>query len=237
GLILVTGPTGSGKTTTLAAMLEHINQTRAEHILTIEDPIEFVYRDMRASITQRELGADAVSLYDALYAGLRQDPDVIVVGEMRDYETMRVALTAAETGHLVLSTLHTTDARGTIERILDMVPPEAQNQTRIQLATSLVGVVTQQLVARADKKGCVLAAEVLVNSPAIESLILENQVERLQDMIATSNDYYQMRTMNQALLQLCQEGVITKAEALKCSTQPGELNQLLSGIVRDQGSS
>jgi twitching motility protein PilT len=233
GILLVTGGTGSGKSTTLAAIVQHLNETQPIHILTIEDPIEFVYRDIRASVTQRELGADALSLHEALYAGLRQDPDVVVVGEMRDYETMRVALTAAETGHLVLSTLHTADARGTIERILDMVPGAAQNQIRIQLANCLVGVVSQQLVMRSDKKGRVLAAEVMVNSPGMEELILKNEGEKIHDLIASSNHYYQMQTMNQALLRLCEAGTVSHAEAIKCSPEPGELTQLLSGIVRD----
>jgi twitching motility protein PilT len=233
GILLITGGTGSGKSTTLAAAVQHLNETQPIHILTIEDPIEFVYRDMRASVTQRELGTDALSLHEALYAGLRQDPDVVVVGEMRDYETMRVALTAAETGHLVLSTLHTSDARGTIERILDMVPAAAQNQIRIQLANSLIGVFSQQLVMRADKKGRVLAAEVLVNSPAMENLIHKNEVEQIRELIANSNHYYQMQTMNQALLKLCESGVVSQSEASKCSPEPDELNQMLSGIVRD----
>jgi twitching motility protein PilT len=233
GILLVTGSTGAGKSTTLAALIQYLNEHHPIHILTIEDPIEFVYRDLKASVTQRELGTDAISTHDALSAGLRQDPDVVVVGEMRDPDTMRVALTAAETGHLVLSTLHTVDAKGTIERILDMVPPAAQNQMRIQLASTLVGVISQQLVMRADKKGRILAAEVMVNSPAIEAAIMENQVERIPELISSSNHYYQMQSMDQSLLKLCQSGVITPTEAIKASSRPAELTQLLSGIVRD----
>ncbi len=233
GLILVTGATGAGKSTTLAALVNYLNETQPIHILTIEDPIEFVYRDQKASVTQREVGTDTMSLHEALHAGLRQDPDVVVLGEMRDYETMKVAMTAAETGHLVLSTLHTVDARGTVERILDMVPSGAQNQMRLQLASSLVAVVSQQLVPRADRKGRALAAEVLVNSPAIENLIANNQVDRIAELIASSTDYYQMQTMNQALLKLTESGVITAADAIKASSHPGELTQLLSGIVRE----
>jgi twitching motility protein PilT len=232
GIVLITGATGMGKSTTLAAAVQYLNETQPIHVITIEDPIEFVYRDVRASVTQRELGTDALSLHEALYAGLRQDPDVVVVGEMRDYETMRVALTAAETGHLVLSTLHTMDARGTIERIIDMVPAAAQNQIRIQLASTLVGVVSQQLVVRADKKGRALAAEVMVNSPAIEEAILTNDLNRVSELISTSSHYYQMQTMDQALFKLCQAQIITPAEAIKSSASPGELTQLLSGIVR-----
>jgi len=233
GLILVTGSTGMGKSTTMAALIEHLNQTQPLHILTIEDPIEFVYQDKKSTISQREVGTDTLSLHGALVAGLRQDPDVIVVGEMRDPETVRLALNAAETGHLVLSTLHTSDAKGTIERILDMVHVSAQNHTRVQLSNCLVGLVSQTLLPRADKKGRVLAAEVLVNSPAMASVIAENRLDQISELIASSSDYYQMQTLNKALHRLVRSGAITATEALGVSPRPGELEQLLAGIVRD----
>jgi twitching motility protein PilT len=233
GLLLVTGPTGSGKSTTLAAMIQEMNETQPIHILMIEDPIEYVFKDIKASVTQREVGSDTRSVEEALYAGLRQDPDVIVVGEMRDYETIRVAMTAAETGHLVLSTLHTPDAKGSIERILDVVPPDSQNQVRLQLADCLVGVVAQKLVLRADGKGRTLAAEVLVKSPAIQTAIADNQLDLIHDLMASSNDYYQMQTFNQALQRLVEAGTITMSEAKSASPRPEELEQLFSGIVRE----
>ncbi|NDD90994.1 PilT/PilU family type 4a pilus ATPase, partial [bacterium] len=233
GILLLVGPTGSGKSTTMASLVQHLNETQAIHIITIEDPIEFVFQDLRASVTQREVGSDARSTQEALRACLRQDPDVIVVGEMRDYDTIRVALTAAETGHLVLSTLHASSAAGAIERILDVVPGEAQNQVRVQLASSLVGVVAQQLVPRHSGEGRVLAAEVMVNSPAIQDAIAENALDRIPELMANSNDYYQMQTLNQALLKLVGSGAITLDEARKISPRPEELDQSLSGIVRD----
>lgn len=232
GLLLVTGATGAGKSSTLAATIQYLNENFPIHVLTIEDPIEFVFRDLKASVTQREVGADTHSIGEALHAGLRQDPDVIVVGEMRDYETIRVALTAAETGHLVLSTLHTPDVRGAIERILDVVPAESQNQVRVQLAESLVGVVSQQLISRAGGAGRVLAAEVMVGSPAIQEAISENSLDRIAQLVATSNDYYGMQTMNQSLQRLVEAGQITPADALRASPRPEELEQVLSGIVR-----
>jgi twitching motility protein PilT len=233
GLLLITGPTGSGKSTTLAALVQHLNETQPIHILSIEDPIEFVFRDLKASVTQREVGSDTRSIEEGLHAGLRQDPDVIVVGEMRDYETIRVALTAAETGHLVMSTLHTPDAKGAIERILDVVPPQIQNQVRMQLSTCLVGVIAQQLLSRSGGDGRVLAAEVMVNSPAIASAIAENELDRISALMESSNDYYQMQTLNQSLRQLVESGSITLKEAIRISPRPEELKQLLSGIVRD----
>jgi len=233
GLLLVTGPTGAGKSTTLAALIQYLNETQSIHILTIEDPIEYVFRDQKASITQREVGSDTHDARAALHAGLRQDPDVIVLGEMRDYETIRVALTAAETGHLVISTMHTVDARGSVERILDVIPPEAQNQVRLQLSTALVGVVSQQLLPRSDGKGRVLASEVMVNSPAVAAAISENRLLQLPELMASSNDYYQMKTFNQSLRELIEVKMVTAAEALKISPHPDDLQQLLAGIVRE----
>lgn len=233
GLILITGSTGSGKSTTLASMIQHLNETQHIHILTIEDPIEFIYQDSKAAISQREIGSDAANLKDAIRAGLRQDPDVIVIGEMRDAETIEVALTAAETGHLVISTLHTNDAKSSISRILDIFKGESQNQVRIQLAATLVGITSQQLILSTDKKSRVVACEVLVKSPAIESYILKNEMERIQEAISSSQSYYHMQTMNQALEKLVQEGKITLEEALKNSRNPDDLKLRLSGIHRE----
>jgi len=230
GLILITGPTGTGKSTTMAAMVRYINEHRPVHVLTIEDPIEFVHRDIKASITQRELGTDCHSMSDALYAGLRQDPDVIMVGELRDPTTIQVALTAAETGHLVLSTLHTKNAVSTVERILDVFPGDQQNQVRIQLANTLVGVVSQTLLMRADGSGRIAAAEVMINSPAIQKYINDGDIQRIPQAMAQSNSYYKMQTLNQNLEGLVKEQVITIDEALKISANPSDLKMRISGL-------
>jgi twitching motility protein PilT len=235
GLLLVTGPTGSGKSTTLASLVQHLNETKPIHILTIEDPIEYVFQDNKASITQREVGKDVRSGQEALYSGLRQDPDVIIVGEMRDYEMIRLVMTAAETGHLVMSTLHTQDARGAVERILDVAPAGIRNQLRIQLSNALVGVVAQQLLVKSDGSGRVLAAEVMVNSPSIQESIAEDKLERIPELISSSTDYYEMQTMNQSLLRLFHAGLITLQEALSVSPRPEELQQEVAGIVREAG--
>ena len=235
GLILVTGATGSGKSTTLAGMINYINENQHAHILAIEDPIEFIYRDMKSTISQREVGSDVHTLHDGLISGLRQDPDVIMIGELRDKEMIQNALTAAETGHLVLTTLHTNDAKSTIDRIIDVFPAEAKNQVRIQLAASLVAVISQQLVARADGTGRVVACEIMVKSPAIESYILRGELERIPETIAASQSYYKMQSMNQALEKLVSTGVITADEALRCSNNPDDLKLLLSGVTREQG--
>ncbi|MEK6579840.1 MAG: PilT/PilU family type 4a pilus ATPase [Bdellovibrionota bacterium] len=235
GLFLITGSTGSGKSTTLAGLIQYLNETSHVHVLSLEDPIEFVYRDMKASITQREVGSDINNIRDGLYAGLRQDPDVVVIGEMRDYETIQLALTAAETGRLVLATLHTNDAKSSIDRIMDVFPPEAKNQIRIQLASTLIGVMSQQLLVRADGTGRVPACEVMIKSPAIESFILKNETNRIQEAIANSNNYYKMQSMSQGLEKLVLSGIITADEAVKASSNPDDLKLRLSGIVRDQG--
>lgn len=235
GLLLVTGATGSGKSTTLAAIVQYINENNPVHVLSIEDPIEFVHNDRKASITQREIGSDALSTREALIAGLRQDPDVIVIGEMREIETIQAAVTAAETGHLVISTLHTNDAKSTIERILDVFEPEVRNQIRVQLASTLIGVISQQLVLRADGGARVLACEVMVKSPAIEGYIMKNEFERISEAIANSNTYYKMQSMNQALERLVIEGTISLDEALKASSNPDDLKLALSGVNRDEG--
>ena len=235
GLILVTGPTGSGTSTTLAAMIQYINEHRPVHILTIEDPIEYMYKDQKSTVTQREVGSDTKSFEDALYAGLRQDPDVIVIGELRDQKTIQFALTAAETGHLVLSTLHTKDARSTIERILDVFPGDQQNQIRIQLANSLVGVESQHLLVRADNSGRVPCVELLINSPAIQSYILKNQLDKISDAMVSSNSYYKMQTLDKELERLVKSSVISAEEALKLARHPDELRMRLSGVAKEEG--
>lgn len=234
GLILVTGATGSGKSTTLASMVQFLNETSPAHILTIEDPIEFVYSDAKASVTQREVGSDVQSMEDGLIAGLRQDPDVIMIGEIRDLETIQAALTAAETGHLILTTLHTNDAKSSIDRILDVFEAESRNQVRIQLASSLLGVISQQLVPKADGSGVVPACEVMVKSPAIESYILQNELDKIPEAIATSNSYYKMQTMNQALVALVSAGHLKLEDAVRFSNNPDDLKLILSGV--DRGS-
>jgi twitching motility protein PilT len=230
GLILITGATGSGKSTTLSAMIQHINETRPVHILTIEDPIEFIYRDTKATITQREVGLDTHTFKDALYAGLRQDPDVIMVGELRDWDTIQIALTAAETGHLVISTLHTRDARSSIERIIDVCPPEAKNQVRMQMASALAGVVSQQLLSRADGTGRIPACEVMINSPVIENYIRKNDVQKIPEAMLNSNSYYKMQTFNQDLQRLVKRKLVTLEDAMKVSPNPDDLRLSLNGM-------
>lgn len=235
GLLLVTGATGSGKSTTLAGMVQFINESSPLHVLTIEDPIEFLYRDLKATITQREVGSDVATLEQGLVAGLRQDPDVIVIGELRTKEMIQAALTAAETGHLVISTLHTNDAKSTIDRILDVFPGDMRPQVRIQLASGLAGVVSQQLIERADGSGRVVACEILVRSPAIADYILKDEALKIPDAIMNSNNYYKMQSMNQALERLVLAGTITADEALRSSGNPEDLKLRLSGITREQG--
>src|SRR6266568_5506962 len=187
GLVLVTGPTGSGKSTTLAALIDEINRNRSEHILTIEDPIEFLHRHKRCIVNQREIGPDATSFADALRAALRQDPDVILVGEMRDLETIATALTAAETGHLVFATLHTQSAPQTIDRIIDVFPSEQQGQVRVQLASTLQGIVTQNLIPTADGRGRTAALEILMPDDAVRNLIRQGKVEQIYSVMQTSS--------------------------------------------------
>lgn len=236
GLLLVTGATGSGKSTTLAAVVEHINRHARVHVVTIEDPIEYIFDDKMATVSQREVGVDAISMQLALRAALRQDPDVIMIGEMRDAVTIQTAITAAETGHMVVSTLHTNDAAQSIDRILDSFPADAQNQLRLQLAGSLLGVVTQRLVKRADGKGRVAACEVLTRSPLVEKLIADNRVTELDVAMESSNIYYKMQSMNQALEKLVRDGVITQEEALLNSDKKEDLQLKLSGMVTGQQS-
>jgi twitching motility protein PilT len=220
GLILVTGPTGSGKTTTTAAMLGHINRTRRCHIVTIEDPIEVMHRDDQAIIDQREIGVDTRDFPTALKAVSRQDPDVIFIGEMRDLETVTAALQAAETGHLVVSTLHTTDARETINRVVDMYPKEQQHQARLSMANSLKGIVCQRLVPRSTGEGRIAVVEVLVMTTRLyEFLIDPDQTAHIEEAIADGG-YYGMQTFDQHLLQLFKDGEVTLRDALAAATNP-----------------
>jgi twitching motility protein PilT len=230
GFVLVTGPTGSGKSTTLAAMLDLINDTRQEHILTIEDPIEFLHRHKQCIVNQRELGADAQSFSLGLKAALRQDPDVILVGEMRDLETISTALTAAETGHLVFATLHTQDTAQTVDRIVDVFPPDQQQQVRVQLSVALQGIVTQQLLPRADGQGRVVACEVLMPTPAVRNLIREGKTHQIYSALQTGGQFG-MQTMDAALAQLVREHKISRELAEARSSAPEELRRLM-GTVR-----
>ena len=228
GFIVVTGPTGSGKSTTLAAMVDLINSERSCHVMTIEDPIEYLHRHKKAMVNQREIGQDSVSFALALRAALREDPDVILVGEMRDLETMSTAITAAETGHLVLATLHTGDAVQTIDRIIDVYPPYQQQQVRIQLAATLVAVVAQQLVPRKDKPGRVPAVEVMVGTPAVRNLIREGKTHQLRSVIQTGARYG-MQTMDQSLRQWVEQGVVGLEDALTIAADQDELKRLIRG--------
>jgi twitching motility protein PilT len=231
GLLLVTGATGSGKSTTLAAIVEHVNRHVRSHVVTIEDPIEYIFEDKIATVSQREVGVDATSMQNALRGALRQDPDVIMIGEMRDFVTIQTAITAAETGHLVISTLHTNTAAQSIDRIIDSFPADAKNQLRLQLANSLLGVVSQRLVKKADGSGRVVACEVLAKSPTVEKLIAENRFTEIDTAMESSNDYYKMQSMNQALERLVRAGTITQEEALLHSDKKEDLNLKLSGMV------
>src|SRR5690242_11930663 len=226
GIVLVTGPTGSGKSTTLASVINEINETRDEHILTIEDPIEFLHNHKRCIVNQRELGADAPSFALGLKAALRQDPDVILVGEMRDMETIGTALTAAETGHLVFATLHTQDAPQTVDRIIDVFPPAQQGQVRAQLAIGLQGIVTQTLVPTADGQGRCVAAEVLVPTPGVRNLIREHKTHQIYSLIQTGGQHG-MQTMDSSLAGLVRAQRITMAAAESRSSQPAELRKLV----------
>src|SRR5918912_135204 len=230
GLVLVTGPTGSGKSTTLAALIDEINRNRSEHILTIEDPIEFLHRHKRCIVNQREIGPDATSFAEALKAALREDPDVILVGEMRDLETISTALTAAETGHLVFGTLHTQSAPSTIDRIIDVFPPEQQEQVRIMIAMSLQGVVTQTLLPTADGTGRVPALEILLPDDAVRNLIRQGKVEQIYSVMQT-NTAKGMQTMEQALANLITTRIVKFDDGLSRSSRP----QQLIGILERAG--
>lgn len=230
GLVLVTGPTGSGKSTTLAAMIDYINRTRAEHILTIEDPIEFVHKSKLSVIHQRELGMDTRSFANALKSALREDPDIILVGEMRDHETIALALTAAETGHLVFGTLHTSSASQTIDRIIDVFPQGQQQQIRVQLANSLVAVFAQTLLPKqlpdGTSKGRVMAQEIMVVTPAVSNLIREAKAAQIYSTIQTSSEYG-MQTLEASLAKLVNDGLVSLENAMAKSSKPAELQRLI----------
>ena len=222
GLVLVTGPTGSGKTTTLASIINEINLKRHKHIITIEDPIEFVFKDHNCIVNQRAIGQDALNFSDALRASLREDPDIILVGELRDMETIETAIYAAETGHLVLSTLHTMDTRETIGRLINMFPGNEQNRVKLSLASVLQGVLSQRLVKRVDG-GRVAAVEVLIKNARIESLILENRESEIPDALKEGKGTYKTQTFDQALLDLYKNGTISKKEAILNATNRNDL--------------
>jgi twitching motility protein PilT len=234
GFVLITGPTGSGKSTTLAALIDAINREREEHILTIEDPIEFLHRHQRCIVNQREIGSDAPDFALALKAALRQDPDVILVGEMRDLETISTALTAAETGHLVFATLHTQSTSQTVDRIIDVFPAGQQAQVRMQLSIALQGIVTQQLLPTADGSGRICASEILVPTPAIRNLIREGKTHQIYSAIQTSGGMG-MQTMDSHLAQLVRQGAITRQLAEQRASVPEELKRLLGPAPMNGG--
>src|ERR1035438_717765 len=232
GMVLVTGTTGSGKSTTLAAMIDLINATRTEHILTIEDPIEYLHRDNLSIVNQREVEADCKTFSSALRAALRPDPDVILVGEMRDLETIETALHAAETGHLVFSTLHTLDATETINRVISVFPPHHQKQIRLQLSAVLKGIISQRLVPRADGQGRVPAVEVMVTTETVRACIEDkDKTKMLKDVIASGTAQYGMQTFDQSLYFLLKQGLITEEEALLPATNVGEFKLRLEGVM------
>lgn len=234
GLVLVTGTTGSGKSTTLAAMVDHINCTRKAHIITVEDPIEFLHKDKLSIISQREIGLDTRNFSSALRHIMRQDPNVILIGEMRDLETMSTALSAAQLGHLVLSTLHTIDAVQTVSRIIDLFPPYHQTQVRLQLANTLQGVVSQRLLPRSDQEGLIPAVEILIVTPYIKKLIEENNLGDLRKAIQDGG-YYGMQSFNQMLVALYKDGKISLEEALTHASNPEELMLNIRGIYSGTG--
>lgn len=230
GLVLVTGPTGAGKSTTLAALVEYINKTRACHVITIEDPIEYRYKQEKATIHQRELGRDVPSFHEALRSALREDPDVILIGEMRDYETISLAMTAAETGHLVFGTLHTSSAAQTIDRIIDACPIHSQDQVRSQLANMIQGIIAQSLIPRSDGKGRVAAVEVMVGTDAIKNLIRSSKINMMETTMAAGG-MTGMCTLNDSLAKLYKTGQISYETALEYASDRNEMEKkLLSGI-------
>lgn len=231
GLVLVTGATGSGKSTTLAAMVDYINMNKTRNIVTIEDPIEYLHRDKKSIISQREVGNDTESFSGALRSALRQDPDVILVGEMRDYETIQTALTASETGHLVLSTLHTVDATETVSRIISFFPPYQHNQVRFQLSSVLKGIISMRLMPRADGKGRVPAAEVLVATSTAKDCILDSdKTKQLPNVIAQGKIHYGMQTFDQSIFDLYKMGMINYEEALRAASNPDDFILKIKGI-------
>ena len=233
GIVLVTGTTGSGKSTTLASMINLVNTTSAKHIVTIEDPIEFLHRDEKSIINQREVGSDTVSFGRALKRVLRQDPDIILIGEIRDAESAQIALSAAETGHLVLSTLHTVDATETINRVIDLFPPHERGQVRTMLAGTLKGIVGQRLLRTKDGEGRAAACEVMVTTGRVRDFIMDpDQTGQIQEAIA-EGEYYGMQTFDQALLKLVEEGRVDYEEALASSSKPQNFRLMVKSLGRD----
>ncbi len=235
GLVLVTGPTGSGKSTTLAAMIDRINSERRQHIMTVEDPIEYLHMNKLCVVNQREVGADTASFKGALKYVLRQDPDVVLVGEMRDLETIEAAMTISETGHLVFATLHTNSAVQSINRVIDVFPPHQQPQIRAQLSFVLQAVVTQMLLPRVDGPGRAMAAEVMIPNYAIRNLIRENKIHQIYGLMQTGQGQSGMQTMNQALYKLYRQGVIALDEAMGRSPEPAELQQMIENQAHAGG--
>ncbi|MEJ7818764.1 MAG: type IV pilus twitching motility protein PilT [Rubrobacteraceae bacterium] len=235
GLVLVTGPTGSGKSTTLASMIDRINETRSEHIMSVEDPIEFLHNHKKCIVNQREVNQDTKSFAQALKHVLRQDPDVILVGEMRDLETIQLAISAAETGHLVFGTLHTQDAPQTVDRIIDVFPSEQQAQIRAQLANALQGIITQTLLPKRDGKGRVVACEVLVPTAGVRNLIREGKNHQIYSAMQTGGKFG-MQTMDAALVELMRTGAISREEAEKRSSNPEEMHRLAGGSMNAASS-
>ena len=230
GLVLVTGVTGSGKSTTLAALIHEINITKKKHIITIEDPIEFVHKDRGCIVNQRSVGQDTMSFGTALRAALREDPDIILVGEMRDRETIDLALHAADTGHLVFSTLHTIDAKETINRIIAQYPTEEQNRVRLSLSGVIQGIISQRLVQTKDR-GRRAAMEILVRTPTIEKLIMENRDYEIKDAIESGKEHYKSQSFDQSILELYNAGVITKEQAFENATSPADLELKINGLT------
>jgi twitching motility protein PilT len=227
GIILLTGTTGSGKSTTLAAMIDHINSTRARHIVTLEDPIEYLHKDKLSIINQREVGSDTQGFAQGMRRVLRQDPDVILIGEMRDEETVRTALSAAETGHLVMSTLHTLDASETVNRIIDFFPPHLQQQARVMLASTLKGAISQRLVPRIDREGRVAVSEIMIVTGRIQDLILNpEETGRITEVIS-EGDYYGMQTFDQALLGFVTDGIVSEEIAMETASSPHDFKLML----------
>jgi twitching motility protein PilT len=235
GLVLVTGIAGSGKSTTLAALIRHMNETTHRHIVTIEDPIEYVFRDGTCAITQREIGIDTPDAHTALRAVVRQTPDVILVGEMRDHETVSAALTAAETGHLVLATLHTVNAVQTVERILAFFPPHQHGLIRLQLSLVLEGVVSQRLITRCSSPGRVPACEILLGTPSVKEMVLEGRTHELLEALEAGHDYYGTQTFTQSLVTLVRDGHVDVEDALRYADSPDELRLALRGITKGAG--
>lgn len=223
GLFLLAGPTGCGKTTTLASLVQFVNENFRKHIITIEDPIEFAHSDIKSIVNQREVGTDTADFAQALRRALRQNPDVILMGELRDRETITTAITAAETGHMVMGTIHANDSRQTIDRIIDTFPPDSQNQVRIQIAAALVAIVSQRLLKRKDESGRIASTEILINSPMIKKLIEENKSSQIPKIMEESATFYKMQTMNQSLFSLVKDNLVTIEEALAISDNPSDL--------------